>query len=109
MEEPKHIQKAREWAAHGYTEVHVEHQMKEEGFDEAAISEACKWVAKYRSEQQRNRGFVVSGLGAMILVGSMLTSLGLEFGNPMFDYILYGVTGVGAILLMAGMIMVVGF
>lgn len=109
MEEPRHILKARELAEQGYTETHVEHHLKDEGFTEDELKEAYHWVKKYRSEVQRNRGFVVSGIGAFILVGSMFTSLGLDFSTGMFDYVLYGFTAFGAAMLLAGMIMVVGF
>jgi hypothetical protein len=56
-----------------------------------------------KANRSFSKGFVLVALGAVILLGSCLFSLTLNFSDPSFHYILYGATTFGALLVLVGL------
>jgi len=69
-------------------------------------------IHQLRSQQflkRRKRGFLLGAIGSvMLLVGFILTVIFFHAGIS-FQYVMYGMTSIGVLLLIAGMVEVVGW
>ncbi len=50
-----------------------------------------------------SKGFALVAIGAVILLGSCLFSLTLSISDPSFQYIMYGATTLGVLMVLAGL------
>lgn len=56
-----------------------------------------------KSSGSFSKGFALVAIGAVILLGSCVFSLTLSFSDPSFQYIMYGATTLGALMVLAGL------
>lgn len=76
-----------------------------QGLDESAISDHLRAYRKLRNEKKQFIGFIVTGAGALLGFISCVLSL----VNPipeLYNFILFGVTSVAILLIVAGMYLV---
>jgi hypothetical protein len=60
-------------------------------------------IKKEISGKRTRRGFKLMALGAIILLSGCVTNLSLPSINDTYNYILYGVTSTGAIIVFYGL------
>lgn len=73
---------------------------------------ASEMIIRERSsylKKRRHRGFILGAIGsALLLIGFLLTVIFFHSGVN-FHFVMYGLTSIGAILLMAGLVEVIGW
>jgi hypothetical protein len=79
------------------------------GIDPQSASEMIIRERGAHLKKRRQRGFILGAAGsAMLLIGFLLTVIFFHSGVN-FHFVMYGLTSVGAILLMAGLVEVIGW
>lgn len=79
------------------------------GMDPQSASELIIHERSLYLKKRRHRGFILGGIGsALLVIGFLLTVIFYHSGIN-FHFVMYGLTSIGAILLMAGMVDVIGW
>lgn len=79
------------------------------GMDPQAASEMIIRERNEYLKKRRQRGFVLGIIGsALLIIGFLLTVIFFHSGVN-FHFVMYGLTSIGAILLMAGLVEVIGW
>jgi hypothetical protein len=74
----------------------------EEGYEPTEITELIAETVKIRHEKRRTVGLQLILAGAAICFSSFLITITSSFTQSSFPYVLFGLTGVGTVVIFAG-------
>ncbi len=89
--------------------VQIIHQLKEKGAPENLLQEALHHLKQLRLTRKRNNGFTCCGIGvALLVIGCMLTVLLYTSGGDI-KWAMYGLTSLGVVFTMKGLVDIMGW
>lgn len=95
----------KEWLHQKLDQKTIDARLTAMGFDSETIAEYVAAYRKLKRERKQTMGFVVTAAGALLGFISCVLSL----TNPipaLYDFILFGVTSVAILLIVAGMYLI---
>ena len=84
----------------------IESSFKLKGVDDRLLSEILQKIRSYKNSKRSAIGFKLIGIGAAFLLTSCIISLCNNYSNEYLIFALYGLTGIGASILIVGFIYV---
>lgn len=88
--------------ASGAKEKDIETRLLEKGLDLERIRALLKNIKETRIRNDRSRGFLLIGIGAIMLVTSFFLTVMHFHADNSIDFVMYGLTVPGIILVMIG-------
>jgi hypothetical protein len=93
----------------GYNMDQITLQLKEKGAPENLLQEALHHLKQLRLTRKRNTGFTCCGIGvALLVIGCMLTVLLYTSGGDI-KWAMYGLTSLGVVFTMKGLVDIMGW
>jgi hypothetical protein len=86
----------------------IEYQLIKDGNTEDQVKDILKDLQSFKNKKRLSAGFKTLLTGAAFLLSSCLLSLITDYSNSNFLFILYGLTIIGACILMGGFILIFG-
>ena len=86
----------------------IEFQLLKDGINEYQVKDILKELLSYKNKKRLSTGFKVVLTGAAFLLSSCILSLVTDYSNTNFLFILYGLTTIGACILLGGFILIFG-
>ena len=100
--------KARSMFDSGKSFPEIESILLKNGANEIQVREIIKKVTSYKNKKRLRVGFKIILLGAAFLLTSCMLTFVNDYSNSNFTFILYGLTSIGACIVMGGFILVFG-
>jgi hypothetical protein len=100
---------ATERDARGIEHHHIETFLKEEGADEHTISLILGEIKTIYRIRRKKRGFKLVFIGSFLLVFGFVITLFLFHSSVSINYSMYGLTMIGIVLLLWGMVDLMGW
>ncbi|MDZ4756796.1 MAG: hypothetical protein SGJ10_01485 [Bacteroidota bacterium] len=107
--EPNLLYQAMQYRVDGKSLQEIHTILSSEGFGEDEISDIIYHTQKVYHAKIRNHGFIAILIGAAILLIGFFILLSIEFDNPYFEYVLYGLNIIGATLVFYGLVKILGW
>ena len=86
----------------------IESKLILKGVDEIHLNEISQKINSYKNNKRLKTGFRIIGMGAAFLLSSCLITLFTDYSNEYCSFALYGLTSIGACILIVGFIFVFG-
>ncbi|MCU0433352.1 MAG: hypothetical protein MUC87_07870 [Bacteroidia bacterium] len=83
--------------------------LHKKGVDEATITALVDLIRKERYAIRRRRGVKLMLAGAVMLLLGFIITLAFVYSDKSIDYVMYGMTTVGIIIFLWGVVEVLGF
>jgi hypothetical protein len=95
----------QQWALNKTSPQLIESELREKGFDTAAISGYLAEFKRLRNAKKQFKGFACMGAGALLGFISLVLSLTNPFPG-MYDFFLFGLTSVAVLVVFLGLYLV---
>ena len=93
----------------GHTQEEISTQLRSKEATDNQLQQALDEIKKLRLTSRRNNGFIWCGIGSFLLVaGCMLTFL-LHSNGQSIRFAMYGLTSIGVLIIMKGLVDVFGW
>ena len=86
----------------------IESLFLQNGIDENRVKEIIKKVVEYKNKKRLSIGFKLLLIGAAFLVSSCMLTIATDYSNENFTFILYGLTSIGASIVIGGFVLIFG-
>jgi len=93
----------------GLKEEEIIRQLREKGTADTILQEVIEKVKKRRSHKKRNSGFLWCGIGIFLLVTGFLLTIMLYHSGNQIRFVMYGLTSIGLVCTVKGMISLLGW
>lgn len=93
---------------HAYNSEKIEHEIGKWQLSEEGLADAYAYLKKLRLAGRTRMGTILIVCGVIILGAGFLSCVYWHYKGENIDFSLYGLTGIGAVLLIAGLVMVLG-
>jgi hypothetical protein len=103
------IQMARSLYRKGFNDEEVSVQLREKGIAETMLQEIIRQVKKLRSSKKKKAGFIFCGIGIFFLIAGCMFTLLLYNSGANIRPAMYGLTGLGLVFTIKGMIDLLGW
>jgi predicted phage tail protein len=104
-----HLSNARDWFSHGDSQDTILEKLQKLGLDEPTREVIMKEMSSLFLEKKRQNGIRMIIIGALFLVVGFFLTVFLFHANQSIDFVMYGMTTVGASLLLYGLVNVLGW
>ena len=105
----KLLQSAEELLNAGKDNEDIRKALQAAGADQSTLDSIISQIRSLRYLRRRKRGFIIGAIGSGILiVGFFLTVILFHHGSS-FNAIMYGMTSIGVIMLLIGMVEIMGW
>lgn len=104
-----HIQKAHQMRKDEKSIEEISSFFKSENLSEEEVTYIIADLKKAYYAKLRAKGFVYIGIGVFFLLFCFMILLFMSFDHPYFQYVLYGVTTLGASMVLYGLANVLGW
>lgn len=92
--------------AEGQTNEHILAKLKNDGCSVSELDSAAQYIKQLKLKKRTKRGSMFVLAGVLMLGLGFISCVVLHNFNYDINFSLYGLTGIGAILLIAGLIMI---
>lgn len=87
----------------------IRSELQKQNINDSSLNEIINYVKGFRIRKKRNRGFIFTGIGVTLLtLGFLLTMILINLGVN-HNLALYGLTSIGIVFVMTGMIDILGW
>ena len=93
----------------GNTIEEITAQLRIKGATENLLQQALGEIKKLRITKRRNNGFIWCGIGSFLLVAGCMLTFVLHSNGQSIRFAMYGLTTIGVIVIMKGLIDVFGW
>lgn len=103
------VQVANSLFRKGLNDEEVIHRLRERGVADTMLQEAIEKVKNMRSHKRRNNGFLLCGIGIFLLVIGCILTIMLYNNGSEIRFVMYGLTCIGLVFTVKGMINLLGW
>lgn len=103
------VQMARSLYRKGFNDEEVSMQLREKGVAETMLQEIIWQVKKLRSSKKKKLGFIFCGIGIFFLIAGCMFTFLLYNSSSNIRPVMYGLTGIGLVFTIKGMIDLLGW
>ncbi len=104
-----HFEQVEKWLAQGQTRDFIHQKLVAAGISEERVSQFVDTILSERLSKRRQRGILLILIGSVLLVLGFLLTVFLFHANASIDVVMYGMTGVGILILMIGLVDIFGW
>ena len=97
------ISRIKDMHHQGYDKDSIPGRLIEMGFDKETVDVCFQQYIKMKDKQHRQAGLMLILTGALTLVFSCVLTIVLHYNNQSLEFVMYGVTSVGLIIVFAGL------
>jgi hypothetical protein len=87
----------------------VRHHLAASGADELTVDTIIRQIKSLSYLKRRRRGFLLGLFGSILLVAGFILTVIFYHSGISIHYVMYGMTSIGVILLIAGLVDVIGW
>lgn len=81
-------------------------QLKKKGLDDVHVEEVMKEVKRFRNARRTRLGSLLVLIGVIILGAGAISTIIIHMYDGSVGFSLYGLTGIGFVILMTGLVMI---
>lgn len=104
-----HFEQVEKWLAQGQTRDYIHQKLVEAGLVEEKASALVDSIVNERVSKHRQRGIILILVGSVLLVLGFLLTVFLFHANASIDLVMYGLTSVGILILLKGLVDIFGW
>jgi hypothetical protein len=101
-----YVEQIKAWIEQGFDNETILFNLKKMGAEDAQILELSALVTKLRSKKRTQTGSILVLIGVLILGLGFISCIVLHYCENDINFSLYGLTGIGAITLIIGLVLI---
>ena len=105
----ENLKHALSWFTQGESQDNIRKKLLDKGLEDCVLCDVMKAVSTFYFAKRRDRGVGFLIVGSILLVVGFFLTVFLFHANASIDMAMYGLTGVGILILFYGLIEVLGW